>query len=621
MSTPGQALVSVALLSEIVKGGQAFLMPIGFTSVQRVPLKQSDVEVTTHGKRRKSLFAANYFSDDDQWGEDAGQWYEESPFSFNSNGEETTEQQQQFYEGSKRAILGGAALGTAMAINSAVGMSAGAEPSFTEAVTAAVPQQQQEQFASVESSYSAVVNTQPEVTLPYLEKQIQAAEEAVYSSAAASYEAPAASQALASTYSSYESSASVVANAEAAAPKAASTAAASATTNTASLSPSFVRYTQEHMPGWIETGHKVYDAAAPKIVAGSQKLWAEVDKQVTPKIVAKEHEILGDTNSAILDQTLSNVAYAGKMVAGMVGKAVSFGIQGGVQVAKATPEVIKVGKQVYDTVDKKIIPEVVDTSRKMKTIVDKTVPEVMDASKHAYDTIMPEVMSAERQVASTVKTGVDMAMPTVMEIEKKVMPVLTNLEHDVLGDEGAYQFEKTIADAAKQGHNTFKSVGNTIPQVVASGQKTVDSVAYTGRTVAKAVPLIMESGKNAYESADRSVHEAIATTQDIASDIDRAAGKTAYALENNVFDATKIIDKAVPALLETGRVAATTGVEIARTVETGGKAIIQDVSGFVDDVTIDTKIESAAKRFAATKPVAYRDFTASVNDPNNLGKL
>jgi hypothetical protein len=100
--------------------------------------------------------------------------------------------------------------------------------------------------------------------------------------------------------------------------------------------------------------------------------------------------------------------------------------------------------------------------------------------------------------------------------------------------------------------------------------------------------------------------------------IDRAAGKTAYAIENNLNGFTGTIDKTIPALLEVGRQAAVSGSEIAR----GSKAIYEDVVGFVDDVTVENTINSAGKRFAATKPTStFREVTASVNDPNQLGKL
>lgn len=97
---------------------------------------------------------------------------------------------------------------------------------------------------------------------------------------------------------------------------------------------------------------------------------------------------------------------------------------------------------------------------------------------------------------------------------------------------------------------------------------------------------------------------------------DRAAGKTVYAIEDNLNGVTGTIDKTIPVLLEAGRQAAESGAEIAK----GTKALYDDVSGFVDDVKTDTTINSAAKRFADTKPV-YQDYTASVNDPNRLGNL
>jgi len=584
--------LTAALLSEIVSGGNAFLMPVGFTSLQRIQIKNhlSDDQVAIHSNRkqaRKPLFAGQYYNGDDQWADDSEPTYEQQTYWDDASFQQQPEQQS--YEASKQALLGGAALGTMMAINNAVGMSAGAETAM-----APVPASNDAVTQQSVQSYSASSYSQQEVTLPYLEKQIQAAEEAMSNQAGA-----------------YESSASVLASAE-------STAAATSSTSetTAAFSPSFIRYTQEHLPGWIETGQKVYDAAAPKIVSGGQKIIAEVDKRVTPVLIEKEHELLGDENSAVLDKTLSGVASAGKMVAGMVGKAISLGIDGGIAVAKATPEVIKAGQQVYKTVDEKILPEVVDTSRKMKMIADKTVPEVMDTAGHAYDTIMPEFMNAEKQLENTVKTGMDMAMPVVKAIDNKLTPELNRIEREVLGEEGAAMFDKNVADAVQQGQGAFQTVEKTIPQVLASGQKTVDTVAYTGRTVAAAVPVIVESGKQAYNTVDKGVSNAISVSQDIAGDLDRAAGKTAYAIESNLNGVTGTIDKTLPTILEMGRQAAESTTDIAR----GGKAIIDDVSGFVDDLKVDSTIDSAAKRFAATKPI-YKEVTASVNDPNRLGKL
>ncbi|OEU10116.1 hypothetical protein FRACYDRAFT_271211 [Fragilariopsis cylindrus CCMP1102] len=72
------------------------------------------------------------------------------------------------------------------------------------------------------------------------------------------------------------------------------------------------------------------------------------------------------------------------------------------------------------------------------------------------------------------------------------------------------------------------------------------------------------------------------------------------------------MDKTLPALLETTRQVAVTIPKITKTVETGSKAIIQDVSGNYN------------KRIAKSKPkitTMFQDFTASVNDPNRMGSL
>ena len=83
---------------------------------------------------------------------------------------------------------------------------------------------------------------------------------------------------------------------------------------------------------------------------------------------------------------------------------------------------------------------------------------------------------------------------------------------------------------------------------------------------------------------------------------------------------TGTLDKTLPSLLETGRQVAVTVPEIAKTFESGSKAIYEDVAGYVDDLKVQKTIDSAGKRFAATK-TTFQDFTASVNDPNQMGKL
>ena len=83
---------------------------------------------------------------------------------------------------------------------------------------------------------------------------------------------------------------------------------------------------------------------------------------------------------------------------------------------------------------------------------------------------------------------------------------------------------------------------------------------------------------------------------------------------------TGTIDKTLPTLLEAGRQVAISGSEIAKTVGTGGKAIYEDIADVVDDVRIENTINTAQKRFASTKPT-FSEVTASVNDPNQLGKL
>jgi len=626
---------TAALLPGIIKGGHAFLMPAGFTSLQSLQRVSSstnscDKNINVNVNYRP-LFAVQYF-DEDQWCDDDGG----EEFKIDDAVVRGGPELKKYFETSKRAVFTGAAIGTLIAVNGAAGMSAGAE-AIAEVQSSSSEVVPMTPVRSVSSS--TLLNEQPAVTLPYLEKQIKAAEDAAAISSyattssvvvsaevvkqatttAAAPTAPvvvAAAQSqpvVAATNTAVAAPTPPVVSKKAVVVVAAAKPAPKIVTNTVKRSsPSLFQYTQDHIPGWIETGKKVYTAVEPKVVAGGQKLVAEVDKRITPKIIEKEHQLLGKENSAVLDKTLSTVSKGGKMFAGVVGKVISFGVEGGRMVAKTTPEVISTGKQVYKTLDQKILPEVIDTSRKITTIITKTIPEVVDTGKHAYTTILPEVLNAEKQIASTMKQGSDIASPIVKQIENKLVPELAKIERNVLGYEQAAMLDKTVSDVAHQSYNVASTVGKSIPKIVAAIHQTSDSIATTGRTVARTVPLIVDDTRHVYETVDRSVNDAISTTRDIAVDLDRAGGRAAYAIEGQVYGAADIMDKALPALLETTRQVAVTIPKITKTVETGSKAIIQDVSGNYN------------KRIAKSKPkitTMFQDFTASVNDPNRMGSL
>jgi len=647
---------TAALLPGIIKGGHAFLMPAGFTSLQSLQRVSSstnscDKNINVNVNYRP-LFAVQYF-DEDQWCDDDGG----EEFKIDDAVVRGGPELKKYFETSKRAVFTGAAIGTLIAVNGAAGMSAGAE-AIAEVQSSSSEVVPMTPVRSVSSS--TLLNEQPAVTLPYLEKQIKAAEDAaaignsattssvvvsaevvtqatttaaapkapvvvsaqVVKQAATTTAAPtapvvvAAAQSqpvVAATNTAVAAPTAPVASKKAVVVVAAAKPAPKIVTNTVKRSsPSLFQYTQDHIPGWIETGKKVYTAVEPKVVAGGQKLVSIVDKRVTPKIIEKEHQLLGKENSAVLDKTLSTVSKGGKMFAGVVGKVISFGVEGGRYVAKTTPEVISTGKQVYKTLDQKILPEVIDTSRKITTIITKTIPEVVDTGKHAYTTILPEVLNAEKQIASTMKQGSDIASPIVKQIENKLVPELAKIERNVLGYEQAAMLDKTVSDVAQQSYNVASTVGKSIPKIVAAIHQTSDSIATTGRTVARTVPLIVDDTRHVYETVDRSVNDAISTTRDIAVDLDRAGGRAAYAIEGQVYGAADIMDKTLPALLETTRQVAVTIPKITKTVETGSKAIIQDVSGNYN------------KRIAKSKPkitTMFQDFTASVNDPNRMGSL
>jgi hypothetical protein len=609
-----RAVVTVALLPGIIKGGHAFLMPTGFTTSLQSLQRVSSIHTSSCYKNKnninyKPLFAVQYF-DEDKWCDDGDGGEELKIDDAVVQGPEL----KKYFETSKRAVFSGAAIGTLIAINGAAGMSAGAEATATSEVPTTP-------VKSVSSS--TLLNEQPAVTLPYLEKQIKAAEVAAISnSAAPTVPVVASAQVVTQVTQPVAPTAPVVSKKTVVA---AATPVTKKVTNTGKTSPpSLFQYTQDHIPGWIETGKKVYTAVEPKVVAGGKKLVAEVDKRVTPKIIAKEHQLLGEENSAVLDKTLSTVSRGGKMITGMVGKVISFGFEGGRMVAKTTPEVISAGKNVYKTLDEKILPEVFDTSRRMKTIITKTVPEIVDTGKHAYTIIVPEVLNAEKQIASTMKIGYDIALPIIKQIENKIVPELAQIERNVFGYEQAAMLDKTVSEVAQQSYSAATTVGKTIPEILAAVQQTSDSITTTGRTVARTVPLVVDNTRHVYETVDRSVNDAISTTRDIAVDLDRAGGKAAYAIEGQVYGAADIMDKTLPTLLETTRQVAVTIPKITKTVGTGSKAIIQDVSGFVADIKVRGTNVDYNKKIANSKPkisTMFQDFTASVNDPNRMGSL
>jgi len=606
------AALMVTLFPGIIIEGNAFLMPVDFTS----SLQSYHRIISSSCNERtncKHIFSIQHFN--------VNQWADEEEI-------DEVSPERKYFEISKRAVLGGAAIGTLMAINSAA--SASAESTVDKVQSSEVP-------VSVKSASSSTLNEQSAVTLPYLEEQIKVAEAVQVATAQdgikkealtqqsnydmtptipsvsvvqvataqdgiqkealtqqSNYDVtptiPSASVVQVATtqdriqkealtqQSSYDvtptiPSALVVTNVQ----EKTTVATASTATINIDKTPSLIQFVQGHVPGWIEIGQKLYKAVEPKIIAGGQKLVAEIDKRVTPKIIEVERRTLGEENSIILDKTLSKVTMGGGNIAGIVGKVVSFGVDGGKMVVKATPDVISAGKQVYKVVDGTILPEVIDTSRRMKSIIDETVPEVVNTGKHAYDTIMPEVMNAEKQIASTMKEGVSIAMPIVNEIEKTIektiAPEFTQIERNIidyerniLGYEQATMLENSVFEAAQTGQNIAHTVEKMTPDVFAAGQQTVESITTTGRSVAKTVPVIVQTGKHLYGNVDKSFTNALSTTRIIAMDLDRTGGKAAYAIEEQIFDAAENIEKALPTLLDTGRQVAVTVPEIAKTI-------------------------------------------------------
>lgn len=326
----------------------------------------------------------------------------------------------------------------------------------------------------------------------------------------------------------------------------------------------------------------------------------EVDKRVTPKIVEAERQILGEENAARLDRTLAGVAAAGKVVYSAVEFAAPYIVEGGRQVILATPEVIKAGKQVYDTIDKKIIPEVVDTSRLVKQTVDRELPKVQAAGKQVQDCvdtkIRPEVDAAAKRFSDTV-------IPSLKEAERVIVPELTVVQRTIMGAQNADNFDRSVSNVIQQGRYVLDTVDRqVIPGIVSTTKTVVDAAATTTDCVVETGSAAIESGMQIKGTVDKTLQEGFATARDIVTEIDRAGGYLAYGLDGkvpNIVETTgrvvESIDKAIPDIVETGRKVQSAGKKVVETlpqikesIETGARYIEKNL--LMDD---EQKVKTA----------------------------
>jgi hypothetical protein len=323
--------------------------------------------------------------------------------------------------------------------------------------------------------------------------------------------------------------------------------------------PSLYRYTAEHIPQWEKAWQKNYATAKPAVV----KAVGQFEKDVIPKVVKVEHELLGDEFAGGIDKVASATYNLGKIAYGLVERTVPIIYEGGKQVIKAVPQIYEAGKNFYTTVDKKVIPEIKKDVMIVKDVVEKKTPEVIKAGKLVYTT--------GKQLAHSIEEDV---LPKVMEAEKKLAPKFYRLEHELLGDELANSIDKTADLTFKTARNVVKVVDKNAPKVLYATQKTAQGVVSVGRVA-------YETGKQVYRVADKTVPEMITATRIIATELDRAGGQLAYSIDESVPVITKAISKELPKIVETGRQVQKTVDPAVVQLAASGRAISSDIANLM----------------------------------------
>ena len=485
------------------------------------------------------------------------------------------------------------AAGTAIALNNFGDVTAAAESMFDKVQSVSPVNTARDVLKNPLSS--SRYNNDPAVSLPYLEEQIRQAEAAIQQrammssmtiadgTATSTTETPAAPKpavpAPPAATTSTPAATTTAAAPKPAAPVAATTSAATTTTPAKPTtpapaataapkkvvvdnkkSPSLYKYTVDHIPQWVESGKKFYAKAEPVVSKASRDIGNQLEKNVIPKVMKVEHQLLGDEVAGVVDKAASVAVSVGRFALDIVGKTVPVIYEGGKQVVKAAPQVYKAGKSFYTTVDKKVIPEIRKDYKIVKDVVIKKTPEVIEAGKQVYDT--------GKQFAHAVEEDV---LPKVMEAERKLAPEFNRLEHRLLGDGVANAIDNTAAFTYKQAKNAVNFVDKNAPTVISTTRKTAEGALAVGRVAC-------ETGKQVYRVADKTIPEVITATRIIATELDRTGGQLAYSIDESVPKITKVINRELPKMIETGRQVQRTMDPAVTQLAESGRAISQDVA-------------------------------------------
>ncbi|KAG7338282.1 hypothetical protein IV203_024032 [Nitzschia inconspicua] len=500
------------------------------------------------------------------------------------------------------------ATGTVMAWDGNVGV-AGAAVNTIDKVPTVSKDALQQTFSSNNYQES------PTFTLSYLEEQIRVAEEALYN-----HPAMMIADATAATTTTMQSPpAAVTPKPAAEAPKTSEPAVQTATTavpvketpkpaaptasttskpaavtspavpkpaaaKTADKStPSLYRYTKQHWPEWVDATTMAYRTAEPIVMRISRDVVYQLETNVIPEVLKVEHRILGDPVANVVDKAASTAVKAGKVAVGVVGKTAPVVVEAGRQVVQATPEVIKAGQQMYNTVDKQVIPELKKDYNIVKKVVEEKTPQVIQAGRQVYE--------IGKQFANAVQEDV---LPKVMEAEKKLAPKVKALEHRLLGNEIADSIDKTVDSTLRTGRVVAKAVNKNAPSAFSAAKKTIDTLVKTGKAV-------VIGGRQVYDFAEEYVPKAYRTTKNVVLAIDRTGGQIAYAVDAQAPKVAAAIKKEIPRIRETGGRMQRAIEPAAAQLAESGKAITADVVTLVENIEDKERVGSiAAVGIAAT---------------------
>jgi hypothetical protein len=369
--------------------------------------------------------------------------------------------------------------------------------------------------------------------------------------------------------------------------------------------PSLYTYTKQHWPEWVKAGKAAYETAEPLVMSISRDVSNQLDTKIIPQVKTVEHRILGDPAANVVDSAFATARDVGKLAFTVVGRAVPVMYEGGKLIVKAVPEVYKAGTQIYNTVDKQIIPEIKKDYRIVKQTVETETPKVIKASKQVYET--------GRQFAHAVQEDV---LPKVMAAEKKLAPKINALEHRILGDGVANVIDKSVDLTWRTGNAAVTVVRKNTPAAIEATKNTAWGVYKTGRFVVK-------SGTQAYKFVETYVPKAYKTTKDVVIAMDRTGGEIAYVIDAKAPQVTAAIKKEIPKIREMGSQTYKAIDPVARQLAESGKAIGTDIVNLVEKSGNKEEIQALGTVGLATAAVVSAassdNFLVSTYGPSGNG--